>query len=96
MTYLSTLPYDIEKHIYRNVHEMNIVDVMSQLKKEIWQMNNILFYLLVKSSCYPYLIRFKLYKHYYFKGTSLYCRNKVYRYIHYKLFSRCLQSIIKI
>lgn len=95
MSYLLHLPYDVEKRIYRNVHEMNILEVISQLKKEIHQINDIFFYI-QKKNFYPYPSRFKIFKEYYLKETSLYCTNKVYKYIHYKLLYRCLQSIIKI
>jgi len=89
---LLNIPYDVEKLIYRNVHEMNILEVLSQLKREVSKTNDILFYL-EKRAFYPYLIRYKIFKLYYFKKTSLYCMNRVYSYIHHKLLSRCLQSI---
>jgi len=94
MSYLLNIPHDVEKIIYRNVHEMNIKEVMSQLQKEMFQMNDIFLYL-QKRAFYPYIFRFKIFKRYFLKETSLYCTNKLYRYIHYKLFSRCLPSIIK-
>jgi hypothetical protein len=92
MSRLLNLPGDVENLIYRNVHEMNMLEVTLQLKEEVWRMNTIICYI-KKRSFYPYRIRFKIFKEYYFKETSFYCRNKVYRYIHHKLLSRCLQPI---
>lgn len=86
------IPYDVEKLIYRNVHEMNMLEVMSQIKKEVCELNNIIYYL-QKRVFYPYSICLKIFKKDYFNETSLYCRNKIYRHVHHKLFSQCLKYI---
>lgn len=95
ITYFSRLPPDVDYFIYRYLHEMNMTDLISQLKKEMSNMNDILSYL-QKSTFYPYIIRMKIFKNYYFRDDSLYCKNKVYRYIHYKLLSQCLMEMVGI
>jgi hypothetical protein len=94
MSYLLYLPHDVEKLIYRNVHEMNMREVMTQLREGFCEMNDVLLYL-QRKAFYPYRIRLYILKEYAFKETSIYYSNKVCRYIHYKLFSRCLQLVIR-
>ncbi len=93
MAYLSCLPEDIEQLIYRYVHQMNMSDVLQSLHQSIKQFN-LIFQYLQRRAFYPYLIRHRLYNSEFFTEiSSNYFTNKVYKYIHYKLLSKCLLSI---
>jgi hypothetical protein len=91
---LPYLPYDVQLIIFRDLHLMNMLEVMSELKKEMSDMTYILSYLQTRAF-YPYQIRFKIFKMYNKDDNCMYCKNKVYRYIHYKLLTRCFEKIIK-
>lgn len=92
---LSSLPMDVEVLIYRYLHEMKMIEVLRSLGHDLSQSKLILDYF-QRKSYYPYLIRHKLYNSEFFtKISSKYFKNKVYKYIHYKLLTRCLLSIVK-
>lgn len=90
---ISSLPEDVELMICRYVHEMNMNEVLPSLKEDFLTFN-LVFNYLQRRTFYPYLIRHRLYKSDFFtKISSKYLQDKVYKYIHYKLLSRCLLDI---
>lgn len=93
---LTLLPEDVEQLIYRYVHEMAMSDVLRSLQQST-KLFNLIFQYLQRRAFYPYLIRYRLYNSVFFNEiSSNYFTNKVYKYIHYKLLSKCLLSITTI
>lgn len=91
---LSPLPMDVEVLIYRYLHEMKMIEVLRSLRHDLSQSKLILDYF-QRKSFYPYLIRHKLFKSKFFtKMSAFYFKNKVYKYVHYKLMLKCFPSII--
>lgn len=83
------IPKDVALIIYKFLHELNMNEVLTQLIEQDFILQNIMTYL-KKRSFYPYSISKRLD----YKNKSFYYKNKIQKFIHYKLFSKCLKEII--
>lgn len=86
---LTYLPYDVEQMIFKMIHEMGMVEICKELKKNMEEMNKTLDYF-QKRAFYPYLLWGRV-----TKLDNKCCQMKIDRYIHYKKFNKCAIQLIR-